>query len=297
MFVVERQHLIGPRWIINFPTKQHWRSPSKIQWIEDGLEDLKRVIVENKIRSIAIPPLGSGNGGLDWHDVRLRIERALVSLRDVQVIVFEPTLKYQNVAKRTGIEKLTPARALVAELVRRYWILGIECTLLEVQKLGYFLERSVKTLGLENKLDFRFEANKFGPYSDRLVHLLDALDGSYLHCDKRLADANPFDVIWFEDTKKDRVSAYLTSPEAKMYRSALEATTQIIDGFESPLGMELLATVDWLMQREAIAPDVQKIRAGMEKWPGGQQAAQRKQRLFDDRLLELALQRIAPTSA
>jgi O-acetyl-ADP-ribose deacetylase (regulator of RNase III) len=144
MFVTERQQFIGPKWIINFPTKEHWRAPSRMEWIEAGLVDLKRVIAENKIRSIATPPLGSGNGGLDWNDVRPKIEAALGALPDVQVVVYEPTTQYQNVAKRSGVEKLTPARALVAEIIRRYWILGIECSLLEVQKLAYFLSGVLK---------------------------------------------------------------------------------------------------------------------------------------------------------
>jgi O-acetyl-ADP-ribose deacetylase (regulator of RNase III) len=104
MFVTERQNFIGPKWIINFPTKQHWRNPSKIEWIEEGLEDLKRTIIENNIRSLAIPPLGSGNGGLEWANVRPRIEAALGDLRDVQIVVYEPTDQYQNVAKRAGVE-------------------------------------------------------------------------------------------------------------------------------------------------------------------------------------------------
>jgi O-acetyl-ADP-ribose deacetylase (regulator of RNase III) len=98
--VTERQALIGPKWIINFPTKEHWRGNSKMAWIEDGLEDLKRVIAENKIRSIAIPPLGSGNGGLNWADVRPKIEAALGELNDVSVLIYEPTDQYQNVSKR-----------------------------------------------------------------------------------------------------------------------------------------------------------------------------------------------------
>jgi O-acetyl-ADP-ribose deacetylase (regulator of RNase III) len=292
VFVVERRDLMGPRWIINFPTKEHWRSPSKIQWIDEGLEDLRRIIIANRIRSIAIPPLGSGNGGLDWNEVKPRIEMALGSLDDVSVLIFEPTSKYQNVAKRTGVEKLTPPRALVAELVRRYWILGIECTLLEVQKLAYFLERNVDALKLDNNFKFRFQADRYGPYSEPLHHLLDGLDGSYLHCDKRLADASPFDVIWFDDAKADRVVAYLTTPEAKEYRPALELTAQLIDGFESPLGMELLSTVDWLIQREGKEPLVSAIRDGLGSWPGGEASAQRKQRLFDERLIGLALERL-----
>jgi O-acetyl-ADP-ribose deacetylase (regulator of RNase III) len=292
MFVTNRQQFLGPQWIINFPTKKHWRHPSRIEWIDEGLDDLKRVIQENQIRSVALPPLGSGNGGLDWGEVRPRIERALGSLPDVEVIVYEPTIKYQNVAKREGVEKLTPARALVAELVRRYWILGIECTLLEIQKLAYFLERHLEARTLGNPLDLQFKANKFGPYAPRLTHLLNALDGSYLHCEKRLSDAGPLDVIWFNDAKRDRVAAYLNS-EAKEYQAALDDTSELIDGFESPLGMELLATVDWLLYHGKLLARREEIKVGLRNWPGGAGAGLRKLKLFDDRLIELALQRLS----
>jgi hypothetical protein len=200
---------------------------------------------------------------------------------------------YQNVAKRTGVEKLTPARALIAELVRRYWVLGIECTILEIQKLAYFVERSIEDYQLNNPLDLKFSANKFGPYSNRLIHLLDALDGSYLHCDKRLADANVSDLIRFDDKKRDRVAAYLNSGEAKVYLPALEATESIIDGFQSPLGMELLATVDWLLKKRGTQPNLAAVKDALKSWPGGQEAAERKLKLFDDRLLGLALDRVA----
>ena len=294
MFVTERQDMFGPRLLINFPTKANWRFPSQLEWIEEGLKDLRRVIEEKDVHSIAIPPLGSGNGGLDWNEVKPRIERVLADIPNVEVIVYEPTEKYQNVAKKKGVEALTPARAMVAELIRRYWILGIECTILEIQKLAYFLERKVISFELENTLDLRFKANKFGPYSVRLGHLLNALDGSYLHCDKRLADASPLDVIWFEDSKRDKVAAYLTTAEAKPYRKALEATDYLIDGFQSPLGMELLATVDWLLVHKGVESTVDAVRKGLKTWPGGAEAGARKLRLFDDRLIGLALERLAP---
>jgi O-acetyl-ADP-ribose deacetylase (regulator of RNase III) len=296
MFVTEIEQFIGPRFIINFPTKKHWRNPSKMEWIEAGLEDLKRIIVDTGVNSIAIPPLGSGNGGLNWRDVRQKIESTLGGL-PIRVIVYEPTNKYQNIAKRNGVQKLTPARALVAELVRRYWILGIECSLLEVQKLSYFLERSIEIIGIKNPLDLRFEADKYGPYAPRLTHLLDGLDGSYLHCDKRLGDASPFDVIWFDDSKKDKVAFYLMSGDAKLYQPALEITAALIDGFESPLGMELLATLDWLVYKVGIAPKRNAIRIALNEWTGGQNAAERKQRLFDDRLIKLALKRLGSFGA
>lgn len=291
MFVTEPSELDGPRWIINFPTKQHWRSPSKLEWVTEGLQDLRQFVLDNHVRSIAIPPLGAGNGGLEWDRVKLEIERALGDLSGVEITVFEPTAQYQNVAKRAGVEKLTAARALVAEMVRRYWVLGMECSLLETQKLAWFLERSIERhCPDDNPLDLRFEANKFGPYAHRLNHLLNSMDGSYLHSDKRIADADRFDVIWFDEARTELVQAYLQS-EAKTYRKALEEAASLIDGFESPFGMELLATVDWLLVREGVQPTVQAVREGLRNWPAG--AGARKDRLFDDRAVAIALERLA----
>lgn len=79
-----------PRWIINFPTKRHWRDPSQLEDIESGLVDLRRVIVELNIRSIAIPALGCGLGGLDWAVVKPRIVAALQDLPGVDISIFEP---------------------------------------------------------------------------------------------------------------------------------------------------------------------------------------------------------------
>lgn len=289
MFVTQTHELDGPHWIINFPTKQHWRGNSRMEWITEGLQDLRQFLVDHQIKSVAIPPLGAGNGKLEWSKVRAHIEAALGEL-DTEILVFEPTEKYQNTAKRSGVEKLTPARALIAELVRQYWILGMECSLLEIQKLAWFLERSVEQLGLPS-LDLRFRAHKYGPYANRLHHLLDGLDGSYLHCDKRLADASPFDVIWFEDSRREYLQAYLNT-EAKQYLPALEATTALIDGFESPFGMELLATVDWLVSEEGADLTISDIRRGLQHWRG-QAAADRKNRLFTDKALGIALDRMS----
>jgi O-acetyl-ADP-ribose deacetylase (regulator of RNase III) len=290
MFVTEVRELDGPRWIVNFPTKQHWRPPSQMAWVVEGLQDLRRFLLENKVKSIAIPPLGAGNGGLDWAAVREQIQLALGDLTDIEIMVFEPTQQYQNVAKRAGVEQLTPARALIAELVRRYWVLGMECSLLEIQKLAWFLERSIERFSPgDNPLSLQFVAHKYGPYANRLDHLLNNLDGSYLHCDKRISDANPLDVIWFDDERKPLLDTYLKS-EAKPYAQALEHTAALIDGFESPFGMELLASVDWLLTKEGVPATVQAVREGLQRWPAG--AAERKSRLFDERTIGIALERL-----
>ena len=293
MFVVERNELFGPKWIINFPTKKHWRHPTKMEWVTDGLKELRTFIIEKEIKSIAIPPLGCGNGGLDWQDVRKVIENSLSNIDGVDISVYEPTQKYQNVAKKEGVEKLTPARALLAEIIRQYWILGIECTLLEVQKLAWFLERSIEKCSQDNPLDLRFEANKFGPFASRLNHLLNSLDGSYLHCHKRIADASPMDVIWFDDDKKEYLQIYLKSDAVKPYVKALEVTSELIDGFESPLGMELLSTIDWALVKENCVPTVEGVKSCLKNWPGGTEAGERKLKIFNDRHINLALNRLS----
>ncbi len=291
IFVTETYELMGPKWIINFPTKKHWRNPSKLEWITEGLKDLKNFIINNRVKSIAIPPLGSGNGGLNWPIVRKQIEMVLSDLDEVDIFVYEPSHKYQNVAKKKGVDKLTEPRALIAELIRRYWVLGMECSLLEVQKLAWFLERVIEKQNIQNPLKLEFKSNNYGPYADKLRHVLNALDGSYLKSDKRIADSDPFDVIWFNDKKRAQVNAYLYS-ECKDYLPALELTSQIIDGFESPYGMELLATVDWLIEKESCEPTVNAVEQGIKNWPAGQKWAARKAKLFDQRAISIALDRL-----
>ena len=96
MFIFETGQLTYPHYIINFPTKRHWRAKSRIEDIEAGLGDLVREIRERNIRSIAIPPLGSGLGKLDWADVRARIEEVLGQCPHLKVIVFEPNVEFED---------------------------------------------------------------------------------------------------------------------------------------------------------------------------------------------------------
>ena len=293
MFITETDELMGARWVINFPTKQHWRSPSKMEWIVDGLQDLRHFILKYQVQSIAIPPLGAGNGGLQWSEVKEKIQQSLGDLESVDIWVYEPTAKYQNISKHSGVEKLTPARALIAELVRRYWVMGMECSFLEIQKLSWFLERAIKKFTPHaNPLDLHFQPNIYGPYADRLRHLLDGLDGSYLHCDKRINDASPLDVIWFDDSRNRGLQIYLKSDAVKPYLPALEYTSKVIDGFESPFGLELLATIDWLITHEKIAANTTSIQQGLRHWPAGRSSAERKVRIFDTRVIGIALKRL-----
>lgn len=294
MFVTQTDELMGPKWIVNFPTKQHWRSKSKMEWVVDGLADLKRFIIENNVESIALPPLGAGNGGLSWADVKPQIETALADLESVDIYIYEPIAKYQNIAKPKGVETLTASRALVSEMVRRYWVLGMDCSLLEIQKLAWFLQRSIQKEGQSLDLNLKFKANFYGPYSNNLEHLLNALDGSYLQVDKRISDSSREDIIRFNDAKKDKLSVYLNS-DAKCFTPSLDKALDVIEGFESPYGLELLSTVDWVISQQGCQPALASVRMAIDHWPAGAEWAARKQRIFDDRSLQFAIDRIQST--
>jgi O-acetyl-ADP-ribose deacetylase (regulator of RNase III) len=288
LFITERHDMLGPRFIVNFATKDHWRQPSKLEWIKQGLAELRREIAARAIRSVAIPPLGAGNGGLNWADVKPLLADALADL-DCDITVYEPIAVYQNVVKRHGVEKLTPARALLAEMIRRYSVLGFECSILEAQKLAWFLRRAISALGLDNPIGDDFVAHRYGPYSDGVRHLLDSLDGSYIACDTRIADAKPFDALRFNDARRDLVAAYLTTPEARIFRPALERASAVIDGFQSPYGMELLATVDWLHEREGTPMELPAMMAAIPRWPGPDGAGARKAKAFNERDVRITI--------
>lgn len=292
MFVTRTGELMGPKWIINFPTKKYWRQPSKLEYIIDGAHDLATVIRENGIRSVAVPPLGCGNGGLDWAMVKPVIESALGGLTDVDVMVFEPGEAYQSSAKRSGVNELTPARALIVQAIRRYGVLGFECTNLEAQKLAYFLQRALVALSLPNVLNLRFKAHLYGPYSDGLRHFLNDLDGSYLRCEKRMADAGPMEPIAVDFGRLGQLDQYLAQGEARDFSKAIELVESLTDGFQSPYQMELLSTVDCLQQRARRSLSLDELMEAIAHWPGGEKAAQRKLALFPRTAVEVARQRL-----
>ena len=131
-------------------------------------------------------------------------------------------------------------------------------------------------------------------------HLLDSLDGSYLTCERRVADARPFDPIRFRDERRDLVAAYLTTADAGPYRPALDHAEAVIDGFQSPHGLELLATVDWLRRRSGVEMALGPMRAAIQAWPGPPGSGARKARAFTPEQVAIAighLKQIDPITA
>jgi O-acetyl-ADP-ribose deacetylase (regulator of RNase III) len=122
MFIFETGSMVNPKFIINFPTKRHWRGNSRIEDIESGLKALIEDVKRLGIRSIAVPPLGSGLGGLDWNVVRPMIEQAFAELPDVQVLLYGPqgAPNAKDMPVRTKQPKMTSARALFIKLMDQY---------------------------------------------------------------------------------------------------------------------------------------------------------------------------------
>ena len=293
MFTTSTDSLVGPKWIINFPTKKHWRNPSQLKWIQEGLIDLVEVIKTLEIDSVAIPPLGCGNGGLEWRTVKRMIEEALNPLQNVKAIVYAPTQHYQNTPKEVAAPKFTPAKALIIAAVSRSSVLGFECSILEVQKLAWFLSRGLRRYKAKDALRLRFAAQQYGPYSDNLRHVLASLEGSFLRSDKRISDASPYDVIDADPSRINEVEMFLAGTEMLPYMDALNWTQEVIEGFESPFGMELLATIDWLVTEQRVTPSVDQVREAIANWPYSPKAAKRKADIFDDRVIGIALTRLS----
>lgn len=182
MLVVPTNQVTGPRWVIHFPTQKHWRSPSKLEYIEAGLADLRKIIKRLELKTIAVPPLGAGNGGLDWATVQPRIEAALADSPDVDVHLFAPSAHQRTVAGASGV-RITWRRALMLDLLRRYvdqrslaepWEDRRGASHLEIQKLMYFANE------LEPRLKLDFKPGRYGPYSEKVRHLVLSMEGSLL---------------------------------------------------------------------------------------------------------------------
>jgi O-acetyl-ADP-ribose deacetylase (regulator of RNase III) len=256
MFVFETGQL-SPKYIINFPTKRHWKGKSRIVDIDSGLKALAEEIQKRKIRSIAIPPLGSGLGGLNWADVRLRIEAALSSLNDITVVVYEPNSALASTKSRE-IPNMTSGRAALVSLMHRYLggLMDPFVTLLEVHKLMYFMQEAGEPLKL------KYEKAPYGPYAENLRHVLHAVEG---HLVSGYADGGdaPDKQLELVPGAVNDAETFLKDKQETVIR--FDRVGKLVEGFETPFGLELLATVHWVATQEQAA-NVEDTVAKVYTW-------------------------------
>jgi O-acetyl-ADP-ribose deacetylase (regulator of RNase III) len=279
MFVFETGELTIPKWIINFPTKRHWRGKSRLEDIEIGLFALKQEITARGIHSIALPPLGSGLGGLAWADVRVLIERTLGDLKDTQVLVFEPHTKPDevHVAKSSTAPNMTPGRAALVVLMHRYLegLLDPFVTLLEIHKLMYFMQEAGQPLRL------KYVKAPFGPYAENLRHVLKSIEGYFVSGYADGGDAPNKEIGLVPGAIRD--ASQLIAHDAEI-RQRFDRVANLVEGFETPFGLELLATVHWVVTRER-ASTKEHILAATYAWN------ERKKR-FSERQINLAYEHL-----
>jgi O-acetyl-ADP-ribose deacetylase (regulator of RNase III) len=277
MFVYETGTLTNPKYIINFPTKRHWRGKSRMEDIDSGLRALESEIRNRGIKSIAIPPLGSGLGGLEWLDVRPRIEAALRDFNDLRVLVFEPNSTPANFKARE-VPDMTAGRAALVALIHRYLggLMDPSVSLLEVHKLMYFMQEAGEPLRL------KYEKAPYGPYARNLSHVLKAIEG---HLVSGYADGGdkPDKELELVPGAVMEAQTFLIDKLETVRR--FDRVDSLVEGFETPFGLELLSTVHWVFVHEG----AKSIDAATERVHGWNDHKKR----FSPRQINIAYQRLS----
>ena len=278
MFVVDVGGLTKPRWIVNFPTKGHWRSKSKFSDIENGLDDLAKIIEQHHIASIAIPPLGCGNGGLDWKDIEPLIRRKLSGL-DTTAHLYPPAGAPAASAQLIATErpKLTPGKAALVTLLVRYLQVSLAASVIEMQKLMYFLQESGHDLRLN------YTKGRYGPYADNLRHVLINLEGHHLEGfgdgSRSVPESEPITVL---AGAANEAAEALSQLDDQQLTERIDRTLAVTEGFESAYGLELLSSVHWCATHEVDELSLETVTACVQSWN------RRKQRLFTDAHIKTA---------
>lgn len=279
MFIFNTDKKIGPRYIINFPTKRHWRGDSRIEDIESGLNALAQEVKDRNISSIAMPPLGCGLGGLDWNTVKALIEKTFIDLSDVRVVIFEPkgSPAASQMQRSSEMLSMTPGRAALVSLMDRYFkgLMDPFISLLELHKLMYFMQEAGE------KLRLTYKKAPYGPYAENLRHVLHKIEG---HMILGYGDGgdDPHKQLSLIPAAIGEANHFLQEHTETINR--FDKVVDLVDGFETPFGLELLATVHWVATKEGARSQEDVIRK-VYSW------GERKEQ-FTARQISLAYERL-----
>jgi len=264
-----------PHYVINVPTKKHWRGKSRMEYVESGLRALVEEVKKLGITSVAVPPLGCGLGGLDWADVRPRIEEAFEALPNMEVLLFEPkgAPSAEEMAREEKTPNMTEGRALLLGLMRRYLaaVMDPTVTLLEIHKLMYFMQESGQALKLQ------YTKGPYGPYAENLRHVLTHIEGHFIVGYGDAAD-KPDKAI--EPKARAVAAAEEFLKDHPKVHERFDRVAKLIEGFETPFGMELLSTVHWVATREG-ADILNKVAERTYSWND-------RKRMFSSQHLQVA---------
>lgn len=291
LLIVDEKTLMGEKVIINFPTKKHWKSPSKYEYISVGLVALREALLNHRIKSVAIPPLGCGNGGLEWSRIRPMMEKAFDGL-DIDIFIFEPNEEIKDLLKKEQANKsvkLTPARAMLLYLMFQYESVGDQSSLFVANKLAYFLQRTGEALKLN------FEAHHYGPYTVQLNHVLMYLNGVYLKGMEQNI-IGPFQPLELNYEKWDEVKEYVDTKLSIEQKGRLNSVINLMKTYESTYALELLASVDFVVNTQSVA-DSNELVSKLRNWNRRKgdlfarediELAQRHLRRYSDSIFQIA---------
>ncbi len=280
LLVVKEQTLEGEKIIINFPTKTEWYLKSKYEYIEEGLKELAKVIEGYNIKSIAVPPLGCGNGGLKWDKVKALMEKYLGNISTTEILIYEPSEAVKEILKKQETNKeikLTPARAMLLYAMYYYESTGETCSLFVANKLAYFLQR----LGEKSMNKMKFQASHYGPYAVQVEHMLHSINGKYLKGLEQM-NAKPFEPLELQYDKAKEVSEYIRKDLTDEHKMRIKNLVSLIDGFQSALSLEILATVDFI-KKDSPGINQEDIMKAISNW------SDRKRKLFRDKYISIAI--------
>lgn len=290
LLIVEDSNLIsGHKLIVNFPTKTHWKLPSEYSYIAQGLTALRKEIINRKIRSIAIPPLGSHNGGLDWLYVKRMIETTLEGL-DCDIMLYEPSNVIIERMKSERV-KMTPARAMLLQMLINLNINGEFASVFAAEKLIYFMQR----FGAKSYFKIDFQPYYYGPYSGgKVAHVLYRMNGSYIKGMGGMEN-RPFDYIWLIDGAGQDAMTFINGYKDNSLRTICDNTKKFLQGYYSNYSLELLASVDYLLENvdslknwrnDDIGNVLDILELEIQKW------SKRKERMFTRSLLSKAVRHL-----
>ena len=280
MLVVKDQSLGVEKLIINFPTKTEWFRKSQYVFIEEGLKDLVKTIEKYNIQSIALPPLGCGNGGLKWDKVKALIEKYLGDI-PISILVFEPNEHVKKILQKREISKeikLTPARAMLLYALAKYEQLGETPTVFAANKIAYFLQESGEALRLN------FVPYTYGPYAQAVDKVLFALNGRYIAGMEQM-DAKPFESLQLKYENFQEVRDFIKNKLSSVQIERLDGVFKMIEGFESTLSLEILSSIHFLLGKNKNLKNIELLEQ-IQAWND------RKKSLIKEEYINIAVRHL-----
>ena len=218
--------------IVNFPTKNKWRANSRIEYINDGLDELIKLISQLNIKSIAIPPLGSGNGGLIWSEVKEIIETKLSAIdKMVDIFIYEPSQNY--VSLPTVEPKLSMSALVLMEMKKDL----NKFDTLRLQKTGYFTNIFAK------EPYFEFKKHKYGPYANSIAIISRNIrEFQKYHNVKNTQEA--YKILY------NKIVSEKIENKMKLLTPAILKATEYVNSIETNHELECIATVAFIIEKQ-----------------------------------------------